>query len=213
VRATGDIGAFVIVSEAAIAAGVRRILALTGEAAEQHNKDNARLVTQIRHALNAQPEALVARLEQVLEERKQLERELKQLKRGSVSGGADALAQQARDVGGVRVLAAQVEVASLDELRGLADALRAKLRPGIAVIGAVIDGKGSLLCAVSDDLVKANVKAGEIVNKVAALADGRGGGPPHMATAGAKDVAKLPAALQQAPELIGAYLAQARAGK
>jgi alanyl-tRNA synthetase len=213
VRATGDIGAFAIVSEAAIAAGVRRIVAYTGEAAERYGKDNARLVAQFRQVLNAQPEGLVARLEQLLDERKQLERELKQLKRGSVADGADALARQAQDIGGVRVLARQVEAASLDELRGLADALRARLRPGVALIGAIIDGKGSLLCAVSDDLVKANVKAGEIVNQVAALAGGRGGGPPHMATAGAKDIAKLPAAFEQAPGLIGAYLAQARAGK
>ena len=217
VRATGDIGAFVIVSETAIAAGVRRILAYTGEAAEQYMRENARLVTQFRGILNAAPEGLVARLEHLLEDRKQLERELKQLKRGSVADGADALLRQARDIGGVRVLAAQVQAASLDELRGLADTLRAKLRPGIALLGAVIDGKGSLLCAVSDDLVSSNVKAGEIVNQVAALAGGRGGGPPHMASAGAKDLSQLPAALQQAPDLIGAYLAhtlaQPRAAK
>ncbi|MFI5401023.1 MAG: alanine--tRNA ligase, partial [SAR324 cluster bacterium] len=213
VRATGDIGAFVIVSESAIAAGVRRIFAYTGEAAERQMRENARLVAQFRNILNAQPEGLVARLEQLLDDRKQLERELKQLKRGAVADGADALVQQARDIGGVRVLASQVQAASMDELRGLADSLRAKLRPGIALIGAVIDGKGSLLCAVSDDLVQANVKAGEIVNQVAALAGGRGGGPPHMASAGAKDLSKLPAALQQAPELIGAYLAHTRAGR
>jgi alanyl-tRNA synthetase len=212
VHATGDIGTFVIASESAIAAGVRRILAYTGEAAEQYVKDNTRLVNQFRHILNVAPEGLVARLEQMIEERKGLERELKQLKRGSMAGDADSLLKQARDVGGVRVLASQVEAESMDELRGLADALRAKLHPGIALIGAIIDGKGSLLCAVSDDLVKSNVKAGEIVNQVAALADGRGGGPPHMATAGAKDLAKLPLALQQAPEVIGAYLAS-RAGK
>jgi alanyl-tRNA synthetase len=85
------------------------------------------------------------------------------------------------------------------------------MHPGIALIGAVIGGKGALLCAVSDDLVKANVKAGDIVNQVAALADGRGGGPPHMATAGAKDVTKLPLAVQRATELIAAYLS-GRAG-
>ena len=213
VAATGDIGAFVIVSETAIAAGVRRILAHTGEAAEQTVKEHARLVAQFRQVLNVPPESLVARLEQLIEERRQLERELKQLKRGSLADGAESLLRQARDVNGVRVLASQVEAESLDELRGLADALRKKLSPGIALIGAVIAGKASLLCAVSDDLVKANVKAGEIVNRVAALADGRGGGPPHMATAGAKDLAKLPLALEQAPALIGAYLAQARSPK
>jgi alanyl-tRNA synthetase len=211
VRATGDIGVFTIVSEGAVAAGVRRIVALTGEAAELRLRDNTRALEQVRHLLGAQPEDLVPRLEHLLEERKRLERELKALKREGQAGGAEALLREARVMNGVSVLARQVEVESLDELRALADTLRKQMRPGVALLGALIGGKASLLCAVSDDLVKAKVKAGEIVNLVAALADGRGGGPPHMATAGAKDPDKLPLAVQQAPELIGAYLARMRA--
>ena len=75
------------------------------------------------------------------------------------------------------------------------------------LLGAVINDKASLLCVVSEDLVRDNVKAGEIVNKVAAFADGRGGGPPHMATAGAKNAAKLPEALNQAPQVVAEYMA------
>jgi alanyl-tRNA synthetase len=93
----------------------------------------------------------------------------------------------------------------------MADSLRQKMKHGVAVLGAVINGKGSLLCVVSEDLVRDNVKAGDIVNEIAAIADGRGGGPPHMATAGAKDVSKIPLAVQRAPELIHAYMA-ARSG-
>jgi alanyl-tRNA synthetase len=211
VRATGDIGGFTIVSEAAVAAGVRRIVAYTGEAAERHHREIGKRDASIRHLLGAAPEEVLPRLEALLEERKRLERDLKALKRESLSGGADDLLQQARPVEGVNVLAARVEAESVDDLRALADSLRGKLRSGIAVLGAVIAGKGTLLCAVTDDLVKAGVKAGDIVNPIAALADGRGGGPPHMATAGAKDAAKLPLAIERAPELIGAYLAQRKA--
>jgi alanyl-tRNA synthetase len=211
VRATGDIGGFTIVSEAAVAAGVRRIVAYTGEAAERHLREIGKRDAGVRHLLGAAPEEVLPRLEALLEERKRLERDLKALKRESLSGGADDLLQQARPVEGVNVLAARVEAESVDDLRALADSLRGKLRSGIAVLGAVIAGKGTLLCAVTDDLVKAGVKAGDIVNPIAALADGRGGGPPHMATAGAKDAAKLPLAIERAPELIGAYLAQRKA--
>ncbi|HEX7925962.1 MAG TPA: alanine--tRNA ligase, partial [bacterium] len=213
VHATGDIGAFTIVSETAIAAGVRRILAYTGEAAERYLRDNSKLVQSFRHILNANPEELVQRLETLVEDRKKLERDLKQLKRQGMSGGADDLLKDVQTLGGVSVLARQVEVGSVEDLRTLADSLRKKMHPGVALIGAVIDGKGSLLCAVSDDLVKANVKAGDIINQVAALAEGRGGGPPHMATAGAKDVSKLPLAVEKAPELIGAYLAKQGAAR
>ncbi len=120
----------------------------------------------------------------------------------------EGLLGRARAVRGVSVLASQVEAGSVAELRGLADTLRKKMSRGVAVIGSVIKGKGSLLCVVSEDLVRQNIKAGEIVNQVAHLAGGRGGGPPHMATAGAKDVSKLPLAVQQAPDVIDAYLAE-----
>ena len=82
------------------------------------------------------------------------------------------------------------------------------MKRGGAVIGSIIGGKASLLCGVSDDLVREDVKAGEIVNAVAKLADGRGGGPPHMATAGAKDAAKLPLAVNKAPDVIESYLSR-----
>jgi len=208
VHATGDIGALTIVSEGSIATGVRRIVAFTGPAAEAHRRQMQRLVEQFRARLGVGEEDLLPRLEQLMDERRKLERDLKALRKGALADGAGDLLEQAREVDGRRVLAAQVEAASMDELRSLADALRRRLQTGVAVIGAVINGKATLLCVVSDDLVRGNVKAGEIVNAVAALADGRGGGPPHMATAGAKDIAKLPLAVQQAPAVIASYLAR-----
>ncbi|HKI98715.1 MAG TPA: alanine--tRNA ligase [bacterium] len=208
VHATGDIGLLTIVSESGIATGVRRIVALTGDAAEAHMRQTQHLVEQFRQRLNVGPEELVTRLDQLLEERRKLERELKSVRKGSLTEEAAALLERASEVRGVNVLAAEVEADSMDELRGMADELRRRMKRGVAVIGSVINGKASLLCVVSDDLVRGNVKAGEIVNQVAAVAEGRGGGPPHMATAGAKDVAKLPLAVQQAPTVIDSYLAR-----
>ena len=205
VHATGDIGIFKIVSESSIATGVRRLVALTGDAAETYLRESARLVEQFKQTLNAQAEQLPERLTQLLDERRRLEKELKALKKGSLSGGAEVLLQQVRQINGVSVVASQVEAESVDELRTLADALRRKLTHGVAVLGAVINGKGSLLCVVSEDLVRDNVKAGDILNRVALIAEGRGGGPPHMATAGAKDITKLPRAVAEAPAVIEAY--------
>jgi len=209
VKATGDIGQFRIISESSIAAGVRRIVAYTGEAAEIHTRQEAHIVETFREQLNVAPEELANRLTQVLEERRSLERELKAMRRGSVGGDAEALLAKARAFQGITLVTGMVETESMDDLRALADALRQKMKPGIALVGAIINDKASLLCAVSDDLVRQNIKAGDIINKVAALAEGRGGGPPHMATAGAKNAAKLPHALEQAPGLIEGHLKSA----
>jgi alanyl-tRNA synthetase len=210
VKATGDIGLLTITSESGIATGVRRIVALTGEAAEAHLRRNRQIVEQFRLTLNAPPEELPARLEALIEERKRLERELRAARKGSLTDDAAGLLARAQERHGVRVLAAQVQAGSMDELRALADALRRGLQRGVAVLGAEVNGKATLLCVVSEELVRGQAKAGEIVNRVAALADGRGGGPPHMATAGAKDPGKLGLALEQAPALIDAYLAELR---
>ena len=207
VRATGDIGFMKIVSEGSIATGVRRITALTGEAVEAHMRDLERLVENFRNQLNAPPEELPQRLEQLLEDRRKLERELKSTRKGSMGDDAASLLDQATRVNGVSIVSREVKADSMNELRELADELRRRMKPGVAVIGAVIGGKASLLCVVSEDLVRENVKAGEIVNQVALLADGRGGGPAHMATAGAKDASKLPLAVEKAPGVIASYLA------
>ena len=208
VKATGEIGLFKIVSEGSIATGVRRIVALTGETAETHLRGLSRLMERLRQQLNAPLEEMPQRLEQVLEERRALERDLKAARKGGLGDDADSLLKKATESNGVTVLAAQVEAASMEELRALADELRRRMKRGVAVIGSIIGGKASLLCVVSDDLVREDVKAGEIVNAVAKLADGRGGGPPHMATAGAKDAAKLPLAVNKAPDVIESYLSR-----
>ncbi len=208
VKATGDIGIFTIVSESSIASGVRRISAVSGEAAEALLRQANRLVGQLQARVNASAEELPRRIEALLEERKKLEQEVKSLKKGGRAEDARALLEKTTTVNGVTVLSSEVQADSVDELRSIADSLRKEMKNGVAVIAAVINGKASLLCVVTDDLVKRNVKAGDIVNRVADIAEGRGGGPPHMATAGVKNLSKLPLAVEQAPEVIDRYLAQ-----
>ena len=211
VQATGEIGIFTVVSEGGIASGVRRITALTGAKAEEHLRQASHTVESLRGKLSVTAEELEARVEQLLEERKEMERELRHLKKSGMADDAEGLMGQVKVENGIQILAAKVEAESVDALRGLADNIRKKMDNGVAVLGAVIGGKGSLLCVVSEELVRKNIKAGEIVNKVADLAEGRGGGPPHMATAGAKNIDKIPLALEKAPELIKEYLSQVSA--
>ena len=203
--ATGEIGSFRIVSEGAIASGVRRIVAITGERAEEVSRDEGKAVQELKHLLNVQTENIGPQVANLMEEKKKLEKGLQLLKKQSAAGFAQDLISNARLVAGVPLLAMKVEATSMDELRSLGDSLRKELE-GIALLGAKLDGKTTLLCVVADSILKRGAKAAEIVNRVAALADGRGGGKPHLAQAGIKSPEKLPHALAQAADQIENYL-------
>ena len=203
--ATGEIGSFRIVSEGAIASGVRRIVAVTGERAEEVSRDEGKAVQELKHLLNVQTESIGAQVANLMEEKRKLEKELQLLKKQSAAGSAQDLISNARPVAGVPLLAIKVEATSMDELRSLGDSLRKELE-GIALLGAELDGKTTLLCVVADSILNRGAKAAEIVNRVAALADGRGGGKPHLAQAGIKSPEKLPHALAQAADQIENYL-------
>ncbi|MEC8285595.1 MAG: DHHA1 domain-containing protein, partial [SAR324 cluster bacterium] len=203
--ATGEIGSFRIVSEGAIASGVRRIVAVTGERAEEVSRDESKAVQELKHLLNVQTESIGAQVANLMEEKRKLEKELQLLKKQSAAGCAQDLISNARSVAGVPLLAMKVEATSMDELRSLGDSLRKELE-GIALLGAELEGKTTLLCVVADSILNRGAKAAEIVNRVAALADGRGGGKPHLAHAGIKSPEKLPHALAQAANQIENYL-------
>ncbi|RPF83039.1 MAG: alanine--tRNA ligase, partial [Synechococcus sp. TMED20] len=203
--ATGEIGSFRIVSEGAIASGVRRIVAVTGERAEEVSRDDSNAVQELKHLLNVQTENIGAQVANLMEEKRKLEKELQLLKKQSAAGSAQDLISNARSVAGVPLLAMKVEATSMDELRSLGDSLRKELE-GIALLGAELEGKTTLLCVVADSILNRGAKAAEIVNRVAALADGRGGGKPHLAQAGIKSPEKLPHALAQAANQIENYL-------
>ncbi|HUE96631.1 MAG TPA: DHHA1 domain-containing protein, partial [Longimicrobiaceae bacterium] len=210
VRTTGQIGLFRIASESGVAAGVRRIEAVTGAEAYGRAMEDRETIRDIAELLRTRPENVTARVRAALEESRDLQR---QLERARTSGGADAasgLLAKAVDVEGVKVVAAAVEVASLEEARGLGDLLRERLGSGVAVIGAELDEKASLFAVATDDLIRRGVRADQVIRDVAAAVGGRGGGRPHMAQAGLPDSSRLPEALAHVEEVVRALLVGAR---
>ncbi|MEW6169005.1 MAG: alanine--tRNA ligase-related protein, partial [Pseudomonadota bacterium] len=197
VSRTGDIGLFKIVSESGVAAGVRRVEAVTGENVLAYLRDveaKYKLALSYWRVAGASEEELRALIDRAKEEKRQLEKELGALKsRLAASAGGD-LAGQAREVKGVQVLAARVDGVDGGELRGLMDQLKSKLGSAIILLGAAGGEKVSLIAGVTSDLT-GKVKAGELVNFVAAQVGGKGGGRPDMAQAGGTQPDKLSGAI------------------
>ncbi|WP_431024403.1 alanine--tRNA ligase [Halomonas sp. H5] len=208
VARSGDIGCFHIVGEAGIAAGVRRVEALTGEAALAYFREQEARVARIGERLKAKPEQVEERVAALTERNRGLEKELERLKAKLASAAGSDMLAEAQEVGGVKLLAKQLEGVSGKELRGVLDQLKNKLGSGIIVLGVADPegGKVSLIAGVTDDLT-ARVKAGELVNHVAAQVGGKGGGRPDMAQAGGSDASALPGALDSVPSWLEAKLA------
>ncbi len=195
VKRTGDIGFFKIVSESGVAAGIRRVEAVTGEGALAWVQQQEAKLAEAAAVLKAPASEVTAKLAQVLENVRTLERELGRLKSKLASSQGDDLASQAVEVKGAKVLAATLDGADAKTLRETMDKLKERLKSAAIVLGAVNDGKVSLIAGVTSDLV-AKVKAGELVNFVAQQVGGKGGGRPDMAQAGGTEPAKLPHALE-----------------
>jgi alanyl-tRNA synthetase len=194
VHRTGDIGLFKIVAEGGVAAGIRRVEAVTGEGALALVQSMNRRLLEAAAALKATPDELTARIVQMQDSAKALEKELAALKSKLAAGQGDELATQAVDVNGIKVLAATLDGADVAGLRETMDKLKDKLKTAAIVLASVADGKVSLIAGVTADAT-AKVKAGELVNFVAQQVGGKGGGRPDMAQAGGTDVAALPGAL------------------
>ncbi|MBP0610662.1 MULTISPECIES: alanine--tRNA ligase [Burkholderia] len=194
VHRTGDIGLFKIVVEGGVAAGIRRVEAITGDNAVRYVQELDARVNEAAAALKAQPSELTQRIAQVQDQVKSLEKELGALKSKLASSQGDELAQQAVEVGGVYVLAATLDGADAKTLRETVDKLKDKLKRAAIVLAAVEGGKVSLIAGVTPDASK-KVKAGELVNFVAQQVGGKGGGRPDMAQAGGTEPANLPGAL------------------
>ena len=207
VKATGQIGQFRILSEEGIAAGIRRVVAVTGKQAELMAQEQGRVARALRQLLNV-PEAQIPEMaEKLAEEKRQLVKEVQSLRSKAALAGISELVAQAEEVEGVSVLAKEIEADSADTLRNIGHSVREQISSGIAWLAATMDEKSTLLCVVSDDLIQRGIKAGDMVNKVAKLADGRGGGKPNMAQAGIKAPEKLRSALAAAPEIVREILA------
>ena len=192
---TGDIGFFKIVSEGGVAAGIRRIEAVTGLAAMHWVQEMSRKVDEAAVALKTQPDELVNRIVQLQDQMKGLDRELSTLKARFASSQGDDLAGKAIDVNGIKVLASMVEGADVPGLRNAMDKLKDKLKTAAIVLATVKDGKVSLIAGITSDMTS-KIKAGELVNFVASQVGGKGGGRPDMAQAGGSDPSGLPEALK-----------------
>ncbi|MFC1729283.1 alanine--tRNA ligase [candidate division KSB1 bacterium] len=196
VNATGTIGNFRIVSESAAAAGVRRIVAETGEAASRRIAVEREEHARVKELLNAADGELVEKIQRLLEEKKNLEKELREYRTQSSKTELDRLINTARASGRTPLFAHRFSVSSADELKEIGDEIRGKMPEGAALLGASIDDKGVLVCVVGDTLIsEKNWKAGVLVKKVAKSVGGGGGGRPHMATAGVKDSSQLDKAM------------------
>jgi alanyl-tRNA synthetase len=199
---TGQIGFFMVAEEGAVAAGVRRIEAVAGTAAVETVARRERVLKEIGDILKISPEDAPQRLRKLLDEQKMLERQLAEMETKLARSKADDLVSGARQVNGVAVVAGRVDGLDADGLRALADTLRDRLGSGVVCLGSVVDGKVALVAAVTKDLTK-RFPAGKLIQEVAQLAGGRGGGRPDLAQAGAPDASKLDAALAVVYDWVG----------
>jgi len=194
VRRTGDIGLFKIVSETGVAAGIRRVEAVTGDVALALVQQQQAMLAEAAAAFKAPVAEVPAKLAQVLDNVRALEKELARLKARLASAQGDDMLTQAVDVKGVKVLATLMEGADVNALRAAVDKLRDKLKSAVVVVSSTSEGKVTLIAGVTADLT-GKLKAGELVNMVARQIGGKGGGRPDMAQAGGNEPEKLPAAL------------------
>ncbi|MGP9644124.1 alanine--tRNA ligase [Halomonas sp. AOP30-A1-24] len=200
VARSGDIGCCHIVSEVGIASGVRRIEAITGENALAYFREQEARVQRLGDRLKTKPEQVEARVESLVERNRSLEKELEQLKAKLASAAGSDMLSQAQEIGGVKLLATQLEGVSGKDLRGVLDQLKNKIGSGVIILGVADEaaGKVSLIAGVTQDLTE-RVKAGELVNHVASQVGGKGGGRADMAQAGGSQPEALAGALSSVP--------------
>jgi len=205
VAATGEIGLIKIVAETAIAAGVRRIEAITGGDAFGRFQQTEKQLVELANRLKSVPDELLDRVDKLLASQKELEKEVSRLTAKLSLVDLDSMIETGQMIEGVRVVAAAVSLDNPKTLREIGDRVRDRLGTGVAVLGGVLQGKVALLAIVSKDLTK-NLHAGDIVKKIASIVGGKGGGRPDMAQAGGALVDKLPEALNAVPGVIAADL-------
>lgn len=199
---TGKIGAFKILSESGIAAGVRRIEAITGSNVVGILSEKEALIKDTASAMKSGESDILRRAEQLVKENKVLEKAIKALKADEITGSASDLISGAEEINGARLIAKRFDGAEVQELRELSDALKASEK-GLVMVFAAVDGnKASLIVSVTDDLIGRGFHAGNIIKDVAKAVGGGGGGKADMAQAGAKDISKLDDAFAKAKEII-----------
>jgi alanyl-tRNA synthetase len=204
---TGQIGLFRILSESSVAAGVRRIEAVTGSAAQELAQSRLNVLDEAATILGCRPDQVIERVNAVQSEQQRMRREIDRLNRELAKGSFETIMDAAHSVDGVSVLAAEVDAPSAETLREMCDWFRDRMASGVIVLGAVIGGRPQLVAAVTGDLVDRGLHAGKLIQRVAKVVGGGGGGRPNMAHAGGRDAAQLPEALSLVDELVRESLA------
>ncbi len=205
VEATGQIGLFKIVGESGVAAGVRRILAVTGRAALERYQELERTVAGLAETMKTAPEDLPGKLKTMLVRQRELEREVGQLTAKLSLAGVEAILSGAREVGGIKVVCARLPLDSPKTLREIGDRMRELIGSGVVVLGGELQGKAALLAIVTQDLT-GKCHAGKIIKEVAAVVGGSGGGRPDMAQAGGTMPDKLREALASVYDIVAAQV-------
>ncbi|MFN2154818.1 MAG: DHHA1 domain-containing protein, partial [Anaerolineae bacterium] len=199
---TSQIGLFRILSETSVAAGVRRIEATTGRAAQRLAQERLNAMDETAAYLGCAPEEVGRKVLAVLDEQQRLHKEIEQLNRELAKQRFSTVLERAEKVSGVSVLAAQVDAPNVETLREMCDWFRERIGSGVVVLGTVIDGKPSIVSAVTQDLTKRGLHAGSLAKVVAQKVGGGGGGRATLAQAGGRDASRLPEALASVPGLV-----------
>jgi alanyl-tRNA synthetase len=203
VRSTGQLGLFQFAGQGGVAAGVRRIEAVTGPEAYARLEREEALLEQIAESLKAHPDQVLKRIDQVRQEKERLEARLAQLAKSGAA--SEPVSGETRDIRGVAVTIGEVATESRDEVASVADRFREGKKRAVLVLFSRA-GRGAAHVAVTDDLVKDGRKAGDLVNRIAQLTGGKGGGRPGFASAGLGDPDRLGAAREATPDLVAAWL-------
>ena len=202
VKNTGDITAFKIISESGVAAGVRRIEALTGDNVFAYYKSVEDELNQAAQVVKSTPANLLERLEHLMAEVKELQSENESLKSKAAKEALGDVMDQVVEVKGVKLLAAEADGVDMNGLRDLGDQLKAKLGEGVVLLASAVDGKVNLVAMATDGAMNAGAHAGNLIKGIAALVGGGGGGRPNMAQAGGKNPAGIKDALKEAKTVL-----------
>ena len=204
VSRTGDIGLFKLEAESGVAAGVRRVEALTGQGALEAIRRREEILRAIGDQLRARDGAALERLQRLLAHEKELEKKIRSLEQKLTDGGQAPADETVREIGGVKLVTRRLEGVEPGAMRAIADQIRQKYGSVVVALGsAVSDAKVALLVAVTPDLI-AKVKAGDIIKQIAPMVGGSGGGRPDFAQAGGRDPSRLPEALEKVAGLLAA---------
>ncbi|OQZ01332.1 MAG: alanine--tRNA ligase [Candidatus Brocadia sp. UTAMX2] len=202
VHYSGEIGLFRIIGESSVAAGIRRIEAMTGMAALNRDRDKERLINEMCNVLNTNEDKLIPKTQDLLSELKNLQKEVHKVKQKEISGKVDSFIEHAKEVSGVKIIARKLDEATADDLRKTADMLMKSAKEMAIILGAAQNGRVTIIAALSPNLVKCGLHAGNLSKEIAKVVGGGGGGRPEMAQAGGQWPEKLDEALSFATELL-----------